>query len=251
MCNNGWTVFLITIFTLGLFWVVLHIMSVVSVYPGTLRYQDLPLKSSALTIHDTGAGACGRPLFIYYHGNGHCVSDMSWFSQHVWLWFNFNTVAMEYPGYCRRHFWHEWTLPSQDTILKEGHDLINMFRRECPHTDIILYGSSLGSAVVLQLASNTTVNKLRVVAENPFQSVARIAGIRLPYFDNWQAPRRAHVPTLLLFSEKDELFNHQDYFRSYYADRASFYVLSGSLHGHAASHPDTKIQLTEFFKDLK
>lgn len=192
-----------------------------NMYPGMFRrspYAYVPPKQIKT-----------KTVLLFFHGNGHTQGEMDWFIQQIDG--RLFTYAVEYPWFGNRK--PCGFFPNQDTIVEDAVATVNLFKES---DQIVLYGTSLGTAVVLQVATRLDrLDNVYIILENPLESVDRI--VKLPLW-LWKAPTQLphQVPMLCLFSGADEFFNHSDFFAKHY-EHAERVVLPGACHGHAASHP--------------
>jgi len=148
----------------------------------------------------------GWPLVLYFGGN---AEEVSWMLPRVarnapgtgWL-------LVDYRGYGSS----EGT-PSQEALVKDAAQWYGVAREKLGARKIVLFGRSLGTGVVVQLAAASEVDRVILVA--PYDSLTSVARHHYPYlpvswmlrhpFDSLgQAPGIA-APLLCLVAGRDEV----------------------------------------------
>jgi alpha-beta hydrolase superfamily lysophospholipase len=146
----------------------------------------------------------GRPVVLYYHGNGETVySRPTRFKALVKA--GIGVLALSYRGYAS-----STGRPSEDGLHRDAEALYHAVRARHPGSPVALWGYSLGSAVAVRLAAEHPVAK--VVLEAPFTSILDVgAGWYLPIvrsvmreqFRSDQRIARISAPTLFMTGGRD------------------------------------------------
>jgi pimeloyl-ACP methyl ester carboxylesterase len=186
---------------------------------------------------------------IFVAGNGASVQNSYWHLGRLYGVCNCNIIAIE-KG-----------CVSQTEMVNRVRDNMARFlldpERRIDLHPYYLMGVSLGSAVMMQVYGAMSLGERRriagIILDNPFTTLHEVINHHLHKYllyvpswlvlDKWD--NRAVVldkPVLFLTAEKDEIvpprmsleLMQQDNFTNNFKQ----VVLSGSLHGHAAAHPD-------------
>lgn len=121
----------------------------------------------------------GMPTVVFFHGNAGTIGDRG-IKARTFLDAGFGLVLVGYRGYGGNpgH-------PSEDGFYADGRAIIDMLARDgVPTSKMALYGESLGTGIVVQLAheaarAGSPVGA--VVLEAPFDSMASAAQFHYPY----------------------------------------------------------------------
>jgi hypothetical protein len=174
------------------------------------RYEDVTFKSSDKNslngwfIPANGSG----PTVIFCHGNAgnisHRLSKIS-----ILKGLGLDVFIFDYRGYGKS----EGT-PSESGLYKDTaaayEYCVNV--RKIPKDRIILYGESIGSAAVIDLARTAEVGAL--IAEEPFTSVKDMARLAFPFFphfifssrfDSLTKIKGLRCPKLIIHAVDDEI----------------------------------------------
>jgi uncharacterized protein len=117
---------------------------------------------------------------VYFHGNGGNISNVGWVGQ----WFmrrGFNILLFDYRGYGAS----EGEVGSETELYADGDAAVTFVineKRARPR-DIVLYGQSLGTTVVADVASRREVGA--VILESGFSSASSVASEALPWLPRW------------------------------------------------------------------
>ena len=117
---------------------------------------------------------------IYFHGNGGNISNVGWVGQ----WFvkrGFNILLFDYRGYGAS----DGTVGSEAGLYADGDAAVAFVINEkgVRPKDIVLYGQSLGTTVVADVASRREVGA--VILESGFSSASSVASEALPWLPRW------------------------------------------------------------------
>jgi fermentation-respiration switch protein FrsA (DUF1100 family) len=117
---------------------------------------------------------------VYFHGNGGNISNVSWVGQ----WFakeGFNVLLFDYRGYGAS----EGEVGSESALYADGDAAVAFVvnTKAADPSRVVLYGQSLGTAVVADVASRQQVGA--VVLESGFSSASSVASTALPWLPRW------------------------------------------------------------------
>lgn len=117
---------------------------------------------------------------IYFHGNGGNISNVGWVGQ----WFmrrGFNVLLFDYRGYGAS----EGKVGSEAGLYADGDAAVAFVINEkgVRPQNIVLYGQSLGTSVVADVASRREVGA--VILESGFSSASSVASEALPWLPRW------------------------------------------------------------------
>jgi len=196
-----------------------------------LSARPLPCEDGSVGWHAPAKD--GQPTVMVFHGNAssidsnmHIFQDLHAAGYGVW--------SVGYPGYPGSA-----GDPSQDSLTSAAlaqYDTLNSYDVET----IIFYGTSLGSAVVAQLAEQKTPDL--IILDAPFNSMSDMAHRQMPVLptqfllkDKWasdQALAGSNVPLLWIHGTADQivpLTQGQTLFENYKGPKDA-HVISGAHH---------------------
>lgn len=147
----------------------------------------------------------GRPLVIYFHGNGgalpHRANRFRWLTED-----GTGLVALSYRGYggSTGH-------PTEAGLMLDAEAAYRFARTQHPAAPVVVFGESLGTGVAVALASRHAV--AAVILEAPYTSVADVAAsiywflpVRFLIKDAFYSDRligHINAPLLVLHGERD------------------------------------------------
>jgi len=113
---------------------------------------------------------------IFFHGNGGNISNVGWLAQRF-ANHGFNVLLFDYRGYGRS----EGVAANESDLYADGDAAVAyvMNQKGVRAEQIVLYGHSLGTAIVADVASRRTVGA--VVLESGFSSASSVATSALPW----------------------------------------------------------------------
>ena len=117
---------------------------------------------------------------IFFHGNGGNISNVGWMGQRF-AKHGFNVLLFDYRGYGAS----EGVAAHESDLFADGDAAVTFVTKGkgIPGDQIILYGQSLGTAVVADVASRG--NYGAVVLESGFSSASSVAASALPWLPRW------------------------------------------------------------------
>jgi alpha-beta hydrolase superfamily lysophospholipase len=153
-------------------------------------------------------GRTGRPVVLHFHGNGGNAEDRSPLMS-ILHNAGYTVVLAEYRGYGGNP-----GRPSEAAFAADAAELLAWTRIRFPRRPVLLWGESLGSAVVTRLAEGQP-DIAALVLESPFTSVADLAAGAYPWlptnallrhrFENRARMPAITAPVLVVASEGDRL----------------------------------------------
>jgi uncharacterized protein len=143
----------------------------------------------------------GRPVILYFHGNGGNVGDRT-NRLRRFAGEGYGVLMLEYRGYGGNP-----GAPTETGLFADAGAALDFLQREGIAADrLVLYGESLGSGVAVHIAAQHRVGA--VILESPFTSIAALAQYHYPYvpaalllrdrFDSQSQIGRVRAPMLFL-----------------------------------------------------
>lgn len=168
---------------------------------------------------DESAAAPGRPIVLFFHGNGENLETM----RMVGLFEDVRrlgapVLAVDYPGYGRSP-----GRPSEEGLMATGEAALTWAAARWPDRPIVACGWSLGAAVAVPLAAREEGPGGRVAglaALSPWTSLGEVARVHVPFgiaglllrerYDSLEAAARVRVPALVVHGRYDTIipFDH-------------------------------------------
>jgi len=110
-------------------------------------------------------------LILYFHGN---ANNLQRWGEYAVDFTNlgYEVLMMEYRGFGKSS-----GIPTEENLYKDASNLLRWAKSNVPHSRLIIYGRSLGSAVASHLA--TEVTPALLILETPFNEVK---GVVYPLF---------------------------------------------------------------------
>ena len=117
---------------------------------------------------------------IFFHGNGGNISNVGWMGQRF-AKHGFNVLLFDYRGYGAS----DGVAADEAELYADGDAAVAFVKNEkgIPQEQVILYGHSLGTTVVADVASRGNFGG--VVIESGFSSASSIAASALPWLPRW------------------------------------------------------------------
>ena len=212
-------------------WVLIQIMIASFIFFPTKEYAALPedygLKAEEVRlVTEDGVQLAGWYLFagqagdspkkgqsptIYLlHGNAGNIGDRL-FKAAEWVKRGFSIFLLDYRGYGKS----SGQITSEQDLYRDAQAGLEWLkaRKKIGPSETVLYGESIGAAVVLELAAK---EKFRaIILEAPFTSLSELAKVHYPFvpgvftsgfqFQNMEKISKVHSPLLILHGEEDEI----------------------------------------------
>ena len=145
-------------------------------------------------------------IVVYFHGNAGNVSHRIPLAALISEKLHCEVVMVDYRGYGLS----DGQLPTEEGLKADGESIVHFVVHQCPSAKIVLYGTSLGAAVALDVAARPEhASQIHsVIVENTFTSISDMADIlviplvhrRMRSAQRWVVPLFKHVlKPLVLF----------------------------------------------------
>lgn len=150
----------------------------------------------------------GRPLILYFHGNGGGLVDRAPRFQAL-LANGYGLLAVAFRGYCG-----STGAPTETGLMRDGEAAYEAARaRGYSDKRIVVMGESLGTGVAASIAAEHDVAAL--VLDSPYSSTADVAAARFPLapvrwimFDQFRsdlAISKVRAPVLVVHGDRDDV----------------------------------------------
>ncbi len=154
--------------------------------------------------------ASQQPTIVFFHGNAQSVYEWALIREDF-LTLNCGLLLVDYPGYGK-----STGTPSESSLFSCGYATLDYAEKtlNLNENDIVLFGKSLGGAVVTEIAQNKRFRT--VVLESTFTSIPSVARNLIPILPAdaiFKSERYASIekipalqsPLLVIHGEKDDL----------------------------------------------
>ena len=158
-----------------------------------------------------GAAPAGRPLVIFFHGNGENLETMrraGLFEELARL--GVAWLAVDYPGYGR-----SGGVASEESLGAAADAALAWAGEEHPGRPVVACGWSLGAAVSSQLALRHPRQVAGIALLAPWTKLADVAALHFPavivraalrgHYDTLEALRHADLPALVVHGARDRI----------------------------------------------
>ena len=200
-------------------------------------------------------GKVEKPLIIYFQGNAGNISDRDYKARFL-IDNDYSVLLLGYRGYGGNK-----GQPSEEGLSKDGEAALEFAKREnFEASNIILYGESLGTGVVVDLG---TLTKFKgIVLEAPYTSIEALAKKRYWFvpvryllkdkFDSISKVSQLTSPTLVLHGDSDQVID-LDYGKQLYdaiPQPKNFAAFHGGGHSNLFDF-GAGIEILSFINSLK
>jgi pimeloyl-ACP methyl ester carboxylesterase len=196
---------------------------------------------------------------IFFHGQGGNITNVGWLGEKL-ASFGLDVLLVDYRGYGKS----EGAIRNERDMYADAdaaYDYV-VSQRGTPPDRVILYGHSLGTAAVVDLASRRTC--AAIILESGLSCATDIASVRLPWMPSWlralgenkfdSARKLASVfcPVLVAHGEPDNVVPTEEGKALYAAANQPkrLIIIPGAGHGVAGFGGDKYIRdISEFIRD--
>ncbi len=145
---------------------------------------------------------------IYFHGNGGNITDVGWVGERL-MSKGFAVLLFDYRGYGRS----EGKVKDEAALYADAHAAYELITRDTSADSLVLYGQSLGTTAVVELASQRRCGA--IVLESGLSSATEMAKSVLPWFprslsfvlqsqfDSVRKLRDVKIPVLVTHGDPD------------------------------------------------
>ena len=160
----------------------------------------------------TKAKAKNNPTLIYFHGNSFDIDERAYRIERF-INYGWGVLLVSWRGYSGNK-----GKPTEVNLYTDAESIIKWIDKEDfnKNTDIVLYGESLGTGVVVEMATRYAFKS--IILEAPFTSIVDIAQKRykifpakylvLDKFDNFSKIKKIFSPIFIISGKKDEVVPH-------------------------------------------
>ena len=176
----------------------------------TGSFKELPVKTAdGIDLKAWYAPATTKPYtFVFFHGNGDSLASASEIAN-PYIAAGYGFLVTEYRGYSGLQ-----GKPTEAGLYADARAyLYALMARGVQSENIILFGHSLGTGVVVQMATEFNVGGVILLA--PYTSVAKMAQIEYPFIpaeymvlDRFESAKKVgdiHVPLLIVNGANDQV----------------------------------------------
>jgi len=167
-------------------------------------------------------------LIIYFHGNASDLGKSSSFCSSIAERLNMHVVAVEYPGYG----FYDGFKPHENIILEDSIIIYDLLVHQIgiQHTNIIVFGRSIGSGPAIHLAANRQVGALllfspimsiRDVVKEKFGALNLVVKNK---FHNCKKIKTVKSPILFLHGRLDKVVSFNQSLKMSMEAKCSTYV---------------------------
>lgn len=197
-----------------------------------------------------------RAIVLFAHGNGGNVADRHEFYRLLTLRLGVTVLGFDYRGYGQSE-----GKPSEAGLLADARAARKFLASKAgvPEQDVVLYGESLGGAVMVDLAASDGARGL--ILESTFTSLADVANYKFPLtppgrllqnkYDSLSKIGDYHGRLLIAHGKEDGLVPIDQAKRLYAAanDPKSFFAAEGAGHNWSPSY-EYLVTLDDFLRRL-
>lgn len=111
-------------------------------------------------------------VLLYFHGNGCDLGDCTKRMRLLSIWLSCTVIGIEYSGYG-----HSIGEKTQESIIYKCVESINYLRetKQIPYSRMVLYGHSIGCAIVMKLNSIFKGSFSAIILMSPFINIKKVA----------------------------------------------------------------------------
>ena len=182
---------------------------------GLENIQELQIETEdgvSLLCWYSKAKSKNNPTLVYFHGNSFDIGERAYrierYINHGW-----GVLLVSWRGFSGNK-----GKPTESNLYLDAESIMNWIDNQklIKKTDIVLYGESLGTGVVIEMATRYSFKS--IILEAPFTSIVDIAQKKykiypakflvLDKFDNFSKIKKVTSPILIISGKKDEIIPH-------------------------------------------
>jgi len=202
------------------------------------------------------------PTVIYFHGNAGNISNRMDIVFNIVQEVYCNCLIVSYRGYGLSH-----GEPSEEGFKKDAEAALAYIKSRAKYKDtpIIIFGSSIGGAVAIDLASKNNENISALIVENTFTCITELIGKLFPplayfyylSFNRWNSfemIKKVNVPILFLSGSQDEMIPPLMMSILYETATTSKKVLrsiEGGTHNDTFTRPNFFMEIKDFLNSIE
>ena len=183
---------------------------------GLKNIQELQIKTEdgvSLLCWYSKAKSKNKPTLVYFHGNSFDIGERAYrierYISHGW-----GVLLVSWRGFSGNK-----GKPTENNLYLDAESIMHWIDNQklIKNTDIVLYGESLGTGVVIEMATRYSFKS--IILEAPFTSIVDIAQKKykiypakflvLDKFDNLSKIKKVTSPILVISGKKDEIIPHK------------------------------------------
>ncbi len=195
-----------------------------------------------------------KTVVLYFHGNGGALNEWSYFAQNLHQKLNLAVWIVDYPGFGKSS---KKLSKTGEGLVLMGEELLGELKKEHPDKKIVLFGRSLGSGVVSEIAKGVD----GVILETPFYSVGEMAKELYPIIptfllkynlDNSKLKNANVENILVLYGGSDQMIpvSHPKRLKGVYPLSAKFVEIEKGGHNDLPMYKKYWEELTIFFNQM-
>lgn len=194
-----------------------------------------------------------KGLILYYHGNAGNLAGWGFVAEDF-IDLGYSVAIMDYRGYGKSQ-----GKRSQKTILSDAIEFYDHFLKEYSHSNIVLYGRSLGTGIAAYVASERPVDKL--ILETPYYNFTSLVQSHVPVFPagpalKYKFPTNKYVknvdcPVYIFHGTEDMIVPFKQgkrLFESMDENQATMYIIEGGEHNNLANFKEYWVNLERVLK---
>ena len=182
---------------------------------GLVNIQELQIETEdgvSLLCWYSKAKSKNDPTLVYFHGNSFDIGERAYRIER-YINNGWGVLLVSWRGFSGNK-----GKPTETNLYLDAESIMNWIDNQklIKNTDIVLYGESLGTGVVIEMATRYVFKS--IILEAPFTSIVDIAQKKykiypakflvLDKFDNLSKIKKVTSPILIISGKKDEIIPH-------------------------------------------
>jgi hypothetical protein len=160
-----------------------------------------------------------KPILVYFHGNSFDIGERAYRIE-KYINYGWGVLLVSWRGFSGNK-----GIPTETNLYLDAKSIIKWIDKKKLNkkNDIVLYGESLGTGVVIEMATRYSFKS--VILEAPFTSITDLAQKKykiypakflvLDKFDNFSKIGKITSPILIISGKKDEIVPHSHSLKLY------------------------------------